>query len=209
MTTDFWENRFKAEGKVWGGEPSNSVNIARDIFNKHGVHNVYIPGIGYGRNALFFKDKGYDVAGTEISPTAINILKEQAPDIRVKNQSALDVFADNEFFEAIYCFNVLHLFKLAERKKFIQVCEQQLKQNGIGFFVVFSEKEASYGKGQCVEENTFESKPGRPVHYFNEQDIKNHFTNFEILDLGIINDRENHGQGPHEHILRFIAVRKR
>ena len=208
MTTDFWENRFKAEGKVWGDDPSNSANIAHDIFKKHDVRNVYIPGIGYGRNALFFKQNGYDVAGTEISSTAVNILKEQTPDIRVKNQSAMDAFAENECFDAIYCFNVLHLFKLAERKKFINVCVNQLIQNGIGFFVVFSEKEASYGKGERVEENTFESKPGRPVHYFTEQDIKNDFTDFEILASGIINDRENHGQGPHEHVLRYIAVRK-
>ena len=76
------------------------------------------------------------------------------------------------------------------------------------FFTVFSEKEESYGKGKQIEKNTFESKPGRPVHYFDEDDLKAHFKKMEILETGIMEDPEDHGEGPHTHLLRYIYVRK-
>jgi hypothetical protein len=82
-----------------------------------------------------------------------------------------------------------------------------MKNNGLMFFTVFSEKEESYGKGREVEKNTYESKPGRPVHYFNEDDLREHFENMEIVETGITEDPEEHGEGPHTHILRYICVK--
>jgi hypothetical protein len=112
-------------------------------------------------------------------------------------------------YEAIYCFNVLHLFRQYDRQLFLQQCLSRIKKQGLMFFTVFSEKEESYGKGKEIEKNTFESKPGRPVHYFEEDDLKAHFKNMEILETGIMEDPENHGEGPHTHILRYIYIRKK
>jgi len=67
-----------------------------------------------------------------------------------------------------------------------------------------------FGKGREVENNTFESKPGRQVHYFGKEDLRDHFQDFSIVKNRIIEDPENHGeQGPHSHILRYIFARKR
>ena len=61
-----------------------------------------------------------------------------------------------------------------------------------------------------MEKNTYESKPGRNVHYFTEKDLLNHFKNYLILETGIIEEEEDHGEiGPHKHILRFIFVKKK
>jgi len=93
---------------------------------------------------------------------------------------------------------------------FIKNCWNYLRNNAFVFFTVFSEKESSFGKGKKVEENTFETKPGRPVHYFTDEDLKKHFSNFNIIETGIIEDPEDHGeQGPHCHILRFIFGQKK
>ena len=65
------------------------------------------------------------------------------------------------------------------------------------------------GKGREVETNTFESKPGRPVHYFDEEDLRDHFQRFSVIENAIIEDPENHGeQGNHLHALRYIFARK-
>jgi hypothetical protein len=82
-----------------------------------------------------------------------------------------------------------------------------MKKSGLMFYTVFSEKEPSYGQGQQIEPNTYESKPGRPVHYFTESDLKGLFKGTEILETGIMEDAEDHGAGPHTHILRYICVR--
>jgi len=84
-----------------------------------------------------------------------------------------------------------------------------LKDEGFMFFVVMSENDKSFGKGRDIECNTYESKPGRPVHYFSEEDLFDHFKSFKVLETGIIEDKEDHGKiGPHTHILRFIFIKK-
>ena len=96
-----------------------------------------------------------------------------------------------------------------ERNVFIQQCTEKVIHSGILYFTVFSEKEPSYGKGTEVENNTFESKPGRPAHYFTEDDIKAYFKDKEIIKTGMVEDPENHGEeGPHTHLLRYICARR-
>jgi len=115
----------------------------------------------------------------------------------------------NHLYDAVYAFNILHLFRERERMKIVKRWAEQLKEKGVVFAVVFSEQEDSYGRGKEVEKNTFESKPGRPVHYFTEEDLFKHFTDFNIIETGVVDDPENHGQrGRHIHKLRYIYAEK-
>jgi len=76
------------------------------------------------------------------------------------------------------------------------------------YFLLFSELESSYGSGEEVEPDTFESKPGKPVHYFTEEDLRAHFKETRIIETGLLEDRKNHGNGPHTHMLRYIFCQK-
>jgi hypothetical protein len=106
-----------------------------------------------------------------------------------------------------FVFNVLHLFREQDRYAFIQQCKNKLNKGGFMFFTVFSEKELSFGEGREVEKNTFESRPGRPAHYFTDVDLKAHFAEYDLVDTGIMEDPEDHGGKTHTHILRYIGVR--
>ncbi|MHB9099028.1 MAG: class I SAM-dependent methyltransferase, partial [Syntrophales bacterium] len=100
--------------------------------------------------------------------------------------------------------------RAVDRRTMVGKCADQLRPGGVLFFIVFSEQEPTYGKGEKVEEDTFESKPGRPTHFFTDADLKGHFADFDILETGITEDQECHGdEGPHTHLLRTIAARKR
>ena len=148
--------------------------------------------------------------GIEISDEAITIGKKNGISYHVYPGSVLEMPYNSKIYDGIYCFNVLHLFKENDRNDFIQKCYKQLRNNGIVFFVVFSENEMTFGSGTKSEENTFESKPGRPVHYFTNDDIREHFNKFSIIDSGLIKDYENHGEeGSHTHILRYIIAQKK
>jgi hypothetical protein len=111
-------------------------------------------------------------------------------------------------FDAIYCFNVLHLLRAAERRAFLAAAASNVVEHGWLFFTVFSEREASVGQGREVEPCTFESKPGRPVHYFTDEDLRAHFAPFHIHETGLTEDCEDHGGGPHAHLLRYIVARR-
>jgi len=117
---------------------------------------------------------------------------------------------DDELYDAIYCYNTLHLFLRDERIIFLKKCYNQLKANGFVFFTVFSEKEESFGKGKEIEQNSYESKPGRPTHYFTDDDIIEHFKDYLLIETGILEEQEHHGEiGFHTHILRYIFAQKK
>jgi 2-polyprenyl-3-methyl-5-hydroxy-6-metoxy-1,4-benzoquinol methylase len=205
----FWEERFCDEGRIWGDSPSRTAVYAIDLFRKTGVRKVLIPGSGYGRNAEAFARAGFEVTGIEISKTAISLARQGSLKIQYHFGSVLDMPFDNQVYDGIYCFNVLHLFRKDDRAAFLQRCREQLKDGGAMFFVVFSDNESSYGTGRMVEENTFESKPGREVHYYTDEDLVSEFRDLEIIETGMMEDPEEHGkEGRHIHLLRYIYSRK-
>jgi SAM-dependent methyltransferase len=205
---EYWDKRYQAEGRIWGDLPSRTAERALELFRKAGVKKILAPGSGYGRNTRLFSTSGFEVTGIEISPEAYAMALTFDKLSKFYNASALDMAFLPDKYDAVFCFNVLHLFREKERRLFLHQCTERVKANGLMFFTVFSEKEVSYGKGQEVEKNTFESKPGRPVHYFTGNDLKAHFKKMEILETGIIEDPENHGaEGPHTHRLRYICLK--
>jgi SAM-dependent methyltransferase len=204
---DYWDSRFQAEGRIWGEVPSRTAEYALGLFRRNKVRKILVPGSGYGRNTKVFSTSGFDVTGIEISAVAHELAQTFDPLSRFYNASVLDMSFDKDSYDAIYCFNVLHLLREEERNLFVQQCIDKVKNNGVMFFTVFSEQEDSYGRGKEVEKNTFESRPGRPAHYFDEDDLREQFKSTELLETGIIDEPEEHGGQPHIHILRYIYMR--
>jgi len=200
---NYWDNRFAQEGMIWGETPSRTAVHALELFKARGLRSVLVPGSGYGRNTKLFSSAGMAVTGVEISEVAYRQALEFDPATHHVLGSALEMPVDGPF-DAIYCFNVLHLFRKADRRLFVGQCADRLVEGGLAFFTVFSEKEASFGRGNEVEENTFESKPGRPVHYFTEADLRAELSTFNVIETGLAEDPEDHGaEGPHVHVVRY------
>ncbi len=206
----YWQERYLHGGRIWGNEPSPTASLAAVLFQRHGVQRVLVPGAGYGRNAGFLARTGFAVTGVEISPEAIRLAAADHPGVTFVQGSFLDAPLKSGSFDAVYCFNILHLFRQADRERFMQRCRDCLRDGGLVFMAVFSDEEPSYGRGAQLEENTFESKPGRPVHYFTAADLDSHFRGFKIIERGQVEDPEDHGgQGPHVHFLRYVAAFRR
>ena len=79
----FWEERFREEGRIWGDTPSRTVEYAIERFRKAGVHEVLVPGSGYGRNTMAFARAGFQVTGIEISKTAVALARHASPGVPV------------------------------------------------------------------------------------------------------------------------------
>ncbi len=205
----YWNKRFSEGGKIWGVKPSKTAYYARDLFKNLDITSVIVPGSGYGRNTKLFSKYRFNVTGVEISDDAVKEALKFDPKTKFYRTSALEIDSINGKFDAVYCFNLLHLFREKERLQFIEKCNKILNDEGFAFFAVFSDKENSYGKGKEIEKNTFETKPGRPAHYFTREDLLNHFRNFDVIEIGEIDDKENHGDsGEHIHRLRYIFCSK-
>jgi SAM-dependent methyltransferase len=203
-TEQYWEQRYRDEGEIWGKSPSKTAYYALELFRSSGIRQILVPGSGYGRNTRLFSNSGFEVTGVEISEFACALASEFDRRTRVFKGSILDMSCTPDTYDAIYCCNVLHLFREKERRQMIHQLAGCLRYNGLMFFTVFSEKEPDYGQGIEVEEHTFESRPGRPAHYFTEEDLREHFSGFDIIEMGIMEDPEDHGGKPHVHTLRYI-----
>ena len=205
---EYWDKRFDEEGKIWGESPSKSAYYALKFFLKLDIGSILVPGSGYGRNTKLFSSSGFNVTGIEISETAYRLAKQFDPLSKFYNRSVLDMSFDAAKYGAIYCFNVLHLFCENERRLFLQECVGRLREQGLMFFTVFSDGEPSFRQGKEIERNTYESRLGRPTHYFTEDDLREHFRDFEIIEMGTVQDPEDHGGQPHTHILRYVLAQK-
>jgi SAM-dependent methyltransferase len=209
MSANYWDGRYRQEGKIWGSVPSQSAEHACSLFRRYAIRHMLVPGSGYGRHLRFFLRAGYEAEGIELSEEAIRICREDLPEAIVYNGSVLDMPLDLPVYDAIYCYNVLHLFREADRRLFLKQFRQHLQPQGWAYFSVFSDEETSFGQGAEIEPNTFESKPGRPVHYFTAEDLAEHFASFRVQASGLLDDPEDHGtEGPHSHRLRYILVQK-
>ena len=204
----YWDKRFRDEGYVWGDSPSQTAGYALEIFRQNGLKKILVPGSGYGRNTKLFSTSGFDATGIEISEVACELAKEYDPQTKHYNGSVLDMSFDKNRYDAIYCHNVLHFLPEKDWKLCLRECAAKLKDNGLMFFTVFSDRDPSFSKGREVAKNTFESRPGRPVHYFTEDTLRELFKDYETLESGITEDPEDHSGGPHTHILLYILVRK-
>ena len=179
---NYWNKRFIKEKFMWGIEPSKVAVECEKYFSKNNVKNILVMGIGYGRNGKYFIEKGYSVDGVENSEVAINLGKIFCQEINYIYGSVFDIKLDKKY-DAIFCYSILHLFEEKARNKLLQNCMDHCKDNGIIVVSSFSIKDKTYGKGKKIEENTFEVKEGKIVHFYSEEEIKNIHKNLENITI--------------------------
>lgn len=182
--TEFWESSFVEKQLMWGAEPSDSAIQAKDFFKANNVHDILLPGFGYGRNAKIFHDNGINVTGIEISKTAIDLAKAQgADDMTVYHGSVSDMPFDNKLYDGIFCFALIHLLNSRERRKFIKDCYDQLKPGGYMIFVTISPKAPMYGKGRQLSKNRFETMHGVQLFFYDADSIQREFGKYGLVEF--------------------------
>ncbi|MDL2282222.1 class I SAM-dependent methyltransferase [Parabacteroides sp. OttesenSCG-928-G06] len=183
---EFWESSFRDKQAMWGLEAADSAYIALELFRKNGIKKILIPGFGYGRNAKPFLDNGFEVTGIEISETAIELAEKHFGETaKVYHGSVTDMPFDDEFYDAVFCYALIHLLNIRERRKLIVDCFRQLNPGGYMVFSTISKKDASFGQGKQLSKDRFERIKGAKLFFYDEDSI-----NREFRDCGLIDIRE-------------------
>ncbi len=205
--SQYWSRRFAREGMIWGREPSPSAEWAKEKFQEAGLGSVLVPGAGYGRNSRVFS-AAFSTYGIELSTEALELAAAWDPDTIFIAGSALEPQLNTQV-DAVYCYDVLHLFPEEERKQLIAASLAQLRTGGLLFFTSFSDEDRNNGCGRQLEPGTYEYKPGKYAHFFSEEDLRIHFSGTEILQTGSFLEKLQSEQGGiQEYILRYIVARK-
>lgn len=181
---EFWESKFKKIQTMWGLEPSDSAIKACNLFKEKQIHDILIPGVGYGRNAKIFIDSGIKVTGIEISESAIKLARETCKlDFCIHHGSVTQMPFDNKQYEGVFCYALIHLLNKFERKRFIRNCFNQLLPNGYMVFVAVSKKASMFGNGRQLSKNRFEITKGLKVYFYDLESATEEFKDYGIIDI--------------------------
>lgn len=194
--TEFWESSFIEKQAMWGFEPADSAILAKDLFIRQGVKSILIPGFGYGRNAKVFLDNGIKVTGIEISKTAIEIYKtEQGSAIKILNGSVTDMPFDQERYDGIFCYALIHLLNKNERAKLIKDCYNQLNPGGYMIFVMISKEAPMFAKGKLISKDRFEIMKGVKMFFYNQDSVQQEFKNYGLTEITAIQEPPKNKEG--------------
>ena len=186
---EFWEESFKVNREMWGFDPAKSTVLINDFFVEQSVKNVLIPGIGYGRNAQLFRENGMQVTGIEISKTAIDLAhKHFGENLLIHHGSATEMPFDENLYDGIYCYALLHLLDKNEREKLIQDCYNQLAENGFMVFATVSKKAPMFGQGIPISKDRFEVFGSVKMYFYDRESIEKDFANAGLFEIEEVDD---------------------
>lgn len=187
--TEFWESSFIEKQTMWGFEPADAAIVTKDLFLEKGIKDILIPGIGYGRNAKVFLDHGIAVTGIEISQTAIELARTHyGNSIPIYHGSVTDMPFDHKLYDGIFCFALIHLLSLRERRQLIKDCYQQLQPGGYMTFSVISKKAPTFGQGQPISKDRFKTMHGVNLFFYDETSIKQEFGKYGLTTITVIDE---------------------
>ncbi len=188
---EFWEKSFTEKQEMWGFEPAQSAVLTRDYFLQHGVKNVLVPGLGYGRNAQLLRESGMKVTGIEISQTAINMArKHYGNEMTIYHGSVTDMPFDNKKYDGIFCYALIHLLDAGDREKLIRDCYAQLNTGGYMFFAVISKDAPTYGTGNYLSKDRYAMFGGVNMYFYDRESIQAEFGHAGLFDVSEV--RENY-----------------
>lgn len=171
--TELWETTFAEKQMMLGTEPSRSAVFARDYFARVAAKEILIPGIGYGRNAKPFLERGMSVTGIEISETAIGLARTgMGLDIPIHHGSVTDMPFDDRRYDGVFAYGLLYLLDPAERAKFLQDCHGQLRRGGAMIFTVISKRAPMFGRGRKLGDDWYETHPGVRIFFYDAESIR-------------------------------------
>ena len=192
--SEFWETAFTKMQLAWGHEPTTSAVRAGDVFMRAGVKDVLIPGIGYGRNAKPFLERGMSVAGIEISETAIALARTQLHlEIPIVHGSVTDMPFDTRMYDGIFCYGLIYLLDAGGRAKLIRDCYRQLNPGGHMIFTVISKKAPMYGQGPKLGEDWYERLPNLKMYFYDALSVQREFGPYGLVEISEIDEPTGDG----------------
>lgn len=200
-----WEEMFQKVGTVWTFEPADSAVFASNLFAEKGFSRILIPGVGYGRNAKPFIEKGMDVTGIEISKTAISLARENGLDFPIHQGSVNRMPFDAAIYDGIYCYALIHLLNQNDRRKLLRTCFNQLRSGGIMVFVAVSTGYTKlYENGKPISKNRFRTKNGLNVFFYDSESVQAEFGPFGLVEFHEVDEPVKHHENAEP--MKFIQV---
>ena len=184
-----WDRVYSNDSAFFGEEPSDFAQKCYSDFKRYNVKRLLELGCGQGRDTIFFASNGLDVHAVDSSKVAIENINQK---MRGKNiclhLSHFEVRQtlpfDSTHFDAVYSHMFYNMsFTDKELKFLFKESRRVLKNNGLLYFSVRSDKDILYNKGKKIDSNIYEINAFQ-IRFFNIPQIKSFLRNyFEIKNI--------------------------
>lgn len=144
-----WEALYSAGDPHWATSKDPSIfaqEFVKELQEKK-TKTILEVGSGNGRDSIFFYHAGLDVTAIDVSPSAVELAKENAKeaeaivDFQVGNAEEMS-FSDNQF-GAVFSLSVLHSTDLS---KSISEIQRVLMKKGLAFIYLYGDTQFADGK---------------------------------------------------------------
>jgi SAM-dependent methyltransferase len=164
-------------------------------------------GCGIGHYAVYLAQRGFEVTGIDISPTAINLAQEKAKKERVTCKFIVgDVLGNLEevkdTYDFAYDWSLLHHVYPEKRSIYVDNVNKILNSGGHYLSVCFSEKDLLFGGSGKYRETPL----GTVLYFSSEEELKDLFSRFfRIIELKTI---KIEGKSAPHHAIYALMVRE-
>ncbi|HKX20363.1 MAG TPA: class I SAM-dependent methyltransferase [Nitrososphaeraceae archaeon] len=184
-----WDKVYSNDSAFFGEKPSDFAQKCYGDFKKYEVKKLLELGCGQGRDTIFFASNDLDVDAIDSSKIAIENVKQK---IRGKNISLhLRHFEarqalpfDTGYFDAVYSHMFYNMrFTDEELRYLFKESSRVLKNKGLLYFSVRSDKDILYNKGKKIDDKIYEIN-GFQIRFFTKDQIELFLSNyFEINNI--------------------------
>ncbi len=144
-------------------------------------------GCGGGNDTLYLINRGKQVCACDLSPRAVEKLRENFPEVQeARCLNMLDGLPfDSESFEVVIADLCLHYFTRKDTEAVVSEIRRILTPGGHLMMRVNSIHDIHYGAGQGkeIEHHVFETREGTLKRFFDEEDVRFFFREFDIVYL--------------------------
>ena len=186
---EIWDKVYSSDESFFGDNPSHFALMSYNDFKKQGVIKLLELGCGQDRDTIFFASNDLDVHALDSSIIAIeNVrknLREKNISIDLKQFDASQgIPFSNNLFDAIYAHVFFNMRFTDEELKFLFIeSNRVLKNNGMLYFSVRSDKDAQYNTGKRIDTHIYEIN-GFHIRFFTKSQIRSFLSdNFEIKNI--------------------------
>ncbi|MFC1947119.1 class I SAM-dependent methyltransferase [Chloroflexota bacterium] len=173
-----WDSHWGEESqrRYWQ-EPADEIIRLRDSLDRQKIRDVLDLGCGIGRHAILFSESGFKVTAVDDSQKALDIIRDKAFEKKVDITCIQDSYTEDTFpensFDLVIAYNVLYHGYREGFNKSMRLVFRYLRPGGFFFITCPTRRDAKYGNGEKVAENTYRSlnsvHPG-DIHYFADKD---------------------------------------
>ena len=194
MRTDAreWDEVFRKEGRFFA-EPFQRFPELVRAFQEHRCSKLLDLGCGSGRHVVHLAKEGFQVQGTDISPTGLRMTQAWLVEegltagVMLADMREPLPFCDGAF-EGLLSTQVIHHAPIAAIRGTIREIWRILVSGGLAFVTV-SADEAHKVDSREIEPGTFVPlsgpEAGLPHHMFSEAELRTEFQDFYPLETSL------------------------